>query len=96
METNRSIIISSLRRLWMKDPNRSATKKRNKIGYNQYRCECCKEIFPNKEVQVHHIESCIDRSVGFISYDEFIKRLFVPEDKLKLLCLSCHKKEHKK
>ena len=54
-----------------------------------YRCACCQEEFPSKEVQVDHINPVVPSS-GFTTWDEFINRLFCGEEELQVLCKSCH------
>ena len=46
-----------------------------------------------KEIEVDHIEPVVDPDVGFTTWDDFIERLFVEEDKLQVLCKDCHKKK---
>lgn len=58
---------------------------------SMYLCNICKEEFPNKMVQVDHIEPVIDPKVGFISWDSFIEKLFCEKENLQVLCIPCHK-----
>ena len=51
-----------------------------------YKCNCCKEEFPLKDVQVDHIVP-IGRER---SWDEFIDGLFCEKDNLQVLCVTCH------
>lgn len=44
---------------------------------------------------VDHIHPIIDPAVGFVSWDEVIKRMFVEEDGLQVLCHACHSKKTK-
>ena len=66
--------------------------KTNRIGAH-YRCAYCRKDFPSKDVQIDHIEPVVDPKVGFVSWDVFISRLFVPKEKLQTLCVKCHKKK---
>lgn len=62
---------------------------------SHYRCAKCQEEFPSKQVQVDHIDPVVDPKVGFISWDEFIKRLFCGSNNLQVLCLQCHLEKSK-
>ncbi len=76
-----------------------------KVGYGQYKCECCGNIGPPtlppkeggkrriKNIIADHIEPVIDPDKGFVSWDELISRLFVEEDGFQALCHECHKKK---
>lgn len=55
-----------------------------------YRCASCKGLFPAKNVQVDHIAPVVDPTLGFISWDVFIERLYCPKENLQVLCLECH------
>ena len=55
-----------------------------------YRCNSCKNLFPNKEVEVNHIVPVVPIT-GFDSWDGLIDRLFCEKDKLEVLCKPCHK-----
>lgn len=56
------------------------------------RCAHCKELFPDKMLQVNHKESVVPLS-GFTSWDEVADRLFCHKDGLEVLCKPCHKIE---
>lgn len=51
-------------------------------------------------MEVDHIKPVVDPQEGFVSWDEFINRLFCEKDNLQALCKTCHKiktaKEKKK
>lgn len=42
---------------------------------------------------VDHIHPVIDPAVGFVSWDDVIKRMFCEEDGLQVLCHECHSKK---
>jgi hypothetical protein len=68
----------------IKRPGRS---KRQKF---EYQCSGCKNWFPDKDVEVHHLEPC--GTLG--SYDdlpEFVRRLFCEVESLAVVCHQCHK-----
>ena len=56
-----------------------------------YRCADCGGEFSSTNVQVDHIQPVIDPNVGFIDWDEVIKRMFCEEDGFQVLCKPCHK-----
>ena len=43
-----------------------------------------------KNVHVDHIEPIVDPSVGFVSYDVLIERMFCEAPNLQVLCSECH------
>jgi len=55
-----------------------------------YRCNCCKNDFPAKEVEVNHIIPVVPVT-GFDSWDGVIERMFCEKDKLEVVCKPCHK-----
>ena len=64
-------------------------KKNRKTGRDakHYCCSICKEEFPQREVQVDHIEP-----IGTCpTWDEFIEKLFCEKDNLQVVCKPCHK-----
>lgn len=61
-----------------------------------YECAACHNLFLNNEVEVDHINPVVDVNTGFISWDDFIYKLFCSEDNLQVLCKSCHKKKSTK
>lgn len=97
-------VIALLRRGTLRFPNRnevlneSKTKKKiNKLTgrmAQHYKCAGCKKDFPLSKVAVDHIEPVVDPAVGFVSWDEYITRMFCTKDKLQVLCNgfdgSCH------
>lgn len=48
-----------------------------------------------RNVYVDHIIPVIDPAIGFTSWDDFIKRLFVEEKDLQVLCADCHDRKTK-
>lgn len=96
----RSWIISLLRRGTMRFPPRNdalkAAKTEKKINEKtgrmaqHYRCAMCLGEFPAKGVCVDHIEPVIQPGMGFVSWDEYIARMFCPIANLQVLCGACH------
>ena len=71
-------------------------KKTNKVSNRQarhYKCAKCKEDFASTNVQVDHVKPIVDPKKGFVSWDDFIKRLFVEIKGLQVLCKPCHKEK---
>lgn len=64
--------------------------KTNRIA-KHYTCNCCKQIFPAKEVQVDHISAIIDPEIGFVNWDTIIDNMFCEKENLQVLCIPCHK-----
>lgn len=56
-----------------------------------YKCNCCWGDFPASEIQVDHIQPVIDPFVGFVSWDEVVKRMFCEAEGFQILCKACHK-----
>ncbi len=56
-----------------------------------YKCAMCGNLFVAKDVEVDHVNPCVDPVVGFVSWDEFIKRLYCPVENLQVLCKPDHK-----
>ena len=97
-----TVLRSGMRRWppkWNVLKSSATTKQINKSSgrmAQHYRCAKCKGEFSSTGVQVDHKHPAVDPKVGFVSWDEFIKRLFVKESQLQTLCKACHKKKTKK
>ncbi len=99
----RSVIRGNLRRTSQKWPPIANALKKARVERGFYLCAGCNEIVPAtikdengkriKNAVVDHIEPIIDPAVGWVSYESLIERMFVEEDKLQVLCYSCHKKK---
>lgn len=70
---------------------------RTRRGY--YRCAGCGEEVTatvvkdgkrHKNAVADHIEPVVDPHVGFVSWDEKIKRMFVEREGFQCLCKACH------
>lgn len=55
-----------------------------------HKCAMCNGAFPSKDVQVDHIAPIIDPVVGFVSWDEVVRRMFCKKQNLQVLCKACH------
>lgn len=56
-----------------------------------HRCPDCDGLFPQKDMQADHIIPVVGPE-GFVSWDQYIKRLFCEADGFRALCKQCHKK----
>ena len=65
-------------------------KKAANTAWNTYTCAGCKKSFGSKSVRVDHIEPVVDTKRGFVSWDEYIARMFVEREGYQLLCNDCH------
>lgn len=94
-----SFIRSGLRQLWSRWPPkykvlaeaRRKSQSENKRLKWEFLCASCGFYFPQKEVQVDHLEDA-GTLRSFEDLPGFAQRLFVGEDKLQVLCQSCHKR----
>lgn len=91
--------LRSATRKW--EPIQNA-KKKAQVERGIYHCAGCNQNVPvtikngKKRVQnvfVDHIEPIVDPDEGFVSFDQFIDRMFCEEDNLQLLCGECHDKK---
>jgi 5-methylcytosine-specific restriction endonuclease McrA len=72
-----------------KQKAKRAYKGKNKRQKFEYKCANCGNYFPDKEVNVDHIIpagklNCYEDLPGFV------RRLFVEEEGLQVLCFKCH------
>ena len=90
----KAFIIHTLRKASYRWPARNECLKNSKKGRNQYLCKQCPDIriYGRKDVQVDHIEPIV-RLTGFVSFDDFIERLFCDVSGLQLLCKRHHKEK---
>ena len=98
----RSFITSILRGATYKWGPINKVRKRANIRWGWYKC-CGYKRQPHevpatvtkgkkkfKNALVDHIHPVVDPVSGFSSWDDYIKRMFVEEDGLQLLCKACH------
>lgn len=96
----RGFIVSLLRSGMRKYPPKWETMGKAYVGIKQnqatgrkakhFECNGCGGHFPQKDVNVDHIESVIDPATGFVDWDTYIKRLYCKADNLQVLCKGCH------
>lgn len=92
-----SFVRSGLRRKWVmwpprfeviRDARRAVVGKRHKW---EIKCSKCKRWKQLKEIQVDHIEP-VGELREYEHLSNFVRRLFVSKDKLRILCKPCHVK----
>jgi 5-methylcytosine-specific restriction endonuclease McrA len=69
---------------------RKTNKKTGKLAMH-YKCAKCKKHFVAADVQVDHVLPVVDPKVGFVSWDDFINRIFCEIENLQVMCKPCHK-----
>lgn len=86
----KKFLIPLLRRKSLYYPERNRALSLSRVERGVYKCKSCEQLFKKAEVHVDHIESVINVQTGFTTWDEYINRLFVPAEKLQVLCIACH------
>lgn len=90
---------SGLRSKWARWPPRfevlndaRRAKPKNKAGRHkwEYKCAKCKKYYLQKDVEVDHIEP-VGKLNDWKDIEEFVRRLFVAKQKLRVLCKNCHR-----
>jgi hypothetical protein len=91
--TPRSKIRAAIRQLWLRSRERASALKRT--GYCCERCNVKQSKAKGKEVkvEVHHREMILnwDQIIDLIA-----EHILCKPEELEVLCVDCHKKEHKK
>lgn len=95
-----NFIRGNLRKASMKWRPKIEKLKEARISRGVYKCEGCGVEGPAsirgedgkryKNAVVDHINPIIDPDVGFVSWDDFINKLFCEKDNLQVLCHACH------
>lgn len=83
-------LIPILRRKSLYWPGRQEAKRDARVERGFYKCFHCDQFFSTKEVHVDHRDSVISTKEGWVDWDTYIKRLFVPKEQLQILCVNCH------
>ncbi len=97
----KSFVTSALRAASRRWPPKYAALKAAFVGKQvnaktgkmamHYKCAKCKKLFVAADVQVDHIKPVVDPKKGFVSWDDFINRIFCEIENLQTLCKPCHK-----
>ncbi len=95
-----SFIVNALRQATRKWAPIQDVYKKARVSRGFYLCDMCKEEVPAtttneagkrvKNVHVDHHPPVVPPDEGFTTWDSFIEGLFCEEDKLRVLCRSCH------
>lgn len=101
----RQKIVSALRKIcWFGEPFKNA-RNNARVERGVYRCDGCHMLTPSsvycpkKEkrvpaIKVDHIDPVVPLT-GWVSWNNYIERMFVDSDGLQLLCLKCHERKTK-
>lgn len=90
-----SFVRSGLRAKWVKWPPRYEVLKdsRREVSGKRHRwevrCSVCKKWWQQKHIQVDHIEP-VGTLKDYSHLAEFVRKLFVPKEKLRAVCKTCH------
>jgi hypothetical protein len=97
-----SFIKGALRQASVRWGPRLSCIKRARVSRGVYKCEKCETIGPAtlppkegnknriKNIIADHIDPVIDPSVGFVSWDSVIERMFAEEEGWQAICHACH------
>lgn len=89
------LLIATWRKAWLYSPERREALEGAKTGPDDYTCASCGKTFHRKEIAVDHIEPVIAVG-GFVDWNTYHDRLFVPPDRLQVLCKeTCHREKSK-
>lgn len=86
----RSFITGALRSASRRWKPISRCKSEARVSRGKYRCASCGGHFGTKEIVIDHIAPVVPLS-GWVSYDDFVDKLFCESSNLQALCKSCHK-----
>lgn len=89
----KNYIIAHLRRIGYRAIHRKAAFNRAYKGPGQWECEQCKKIYrTQKELHGDHIQPVVNPEIGFTTWDDYIKKLFLGE--MQAICKEvCHKEK---
>lgn len=73
---------------------RRAYKGSNKRQKYEYQCNKCKKWYPDKQINVDHIQPAGELNTAN-DLPGFVERLFCETDNLQVLCTTCHDKKTK-
>jgi len=84
--------MASIRRGFLTYPSRlKAIEKARYKNTESYICASCNHLFKREDINTDHKEP-----VGrFHNWEDFIEKVFVPSNKLQVLCTECHKEKTK-
>ena len=73
----------------MRSKERSECLKKARVDRGLYICNICNTVVPAKQIQIDH-RNVVVPLTGFDGFDNFIERLWCPEDQLQACCKMCH------
>lgn len=71
---------------------RRPSRGSNKRQKWEYQCAECKNWFPDKQVEIDHIEE-VGTLKNYEDLPGFVERLFCSKDELRVICKECHKRK---
>jgi hypothetical protein len=80
----------AIRRVSYKFPPRYRVKVEARVSRGQYRCNICKGVFPNSEIQLDHVEPVVNPETGFMDWNDYILRMFPDASGFQVVCRDCH------
>ncbi len=91
----RSWLKQKLRRISFQWPHRKTALKNARVSRGKYECSICKEedidvLYGPKEIVLDHIDPVVDPFDGWIDWNNYIIRLFSPEDNWQVVCKHHH------
>lgn len=87
-----SFIKSALRGASNRWAPKHNARKAARTARNRYCCALCHATVGNKDIAIDHINPVVDPVRGFVSWDEYIARMFCEQDGFRAICRSCHDK----
>jgi len=85
----KSFIIPVLRRATFRWPPRYAAEKAARVGRGEYLCAKCGAICKPKQFTLDHINPVVSVEKGFTDWNDFLERLFCPQEGYQILCPQC-------
>lgn len=83
---------AAIRRIWRWSKARREALEEAKDSKGRFKCAECKKLFGRKEIIVDHVSPVVSVEDGFVNWQIYIDRMFVPSSKLQVLCKKlCHK-----
>lgn len=82
-------LTGELRRSSFRWRARTEAMQNARVERGKYKCNSCGDLFGPKQIILDHIEPVVDPKVGWVDWNTFIERLFVPAEKFQILCHAC-------
>lgn len=91
MKDLKTFLIWQLRKISYRFPARTQALAKARVDRGLYKCAHCTNIFGPRDVQVDHILPVVDPAKGWVSWDDYITRMFCGPEQMQILCKPCHK-----